>query len=123
LKPLIKEKLIGIMLYAQDLQRAAYWYCENLGFALADHHFDEFIELALDGQYVMHLFKDSDLCPIAKPVFSFDTENIDEAYRLLINKGVEVFPIEIYGDHRSFKFKDCEGNMLMISKYMTPITN
>jgi glyoxylase I family protein len=117
LKPLIKEKLIGVMLYAQDLQRASSWYCENLGLVLADHHFDDFVELALDGRYVMHLFKDRDLSPVTKPVFSFDTENIDEAYRLLASKGVEVYPIETYGDHRSFSFKDCEGNMLMISKY------
>lgn len=117
MKALIKEKLIGVMLYAQDLRRAGSWYCENLGFVLADHHFDHFIELALDGRYVLHLFKDPDLSPVAKPVFSFDTEDIDEAYRLLTCKEVKVYPIITFGDHRSFSFKDSEGNMLMISKY------
>ncbi|WEK56065.1 MAG: VOC family protein [Candidatus Cohnella colombiensis] len=117
LKPLIKEKLIGVMLYAKDLQRSSTWYCEMLGFKLADHNFDDFVELTIDGQYVMHLFKDIDLTPITRPVFSFNTDNIEDAYQSLVNSGAEIYSIETYGDHRSFSFKDCDGNILMISQY------
>ncbi|UVI33116.1 VOC family protein [Paenibacillus spongiae] len=117
MKPLIGAKLNGVMLYAQDLRRASTWYCDNLGLQLAEHHFDDFAELAIEGQYVMHLFKVYDLTPISRAVFSFQTDDIDHAYQTLVNNGAEVYSIEVFGDHKSFCFKDCEGNMLMMSQY------
>ena len=117
MKPFIGAKLIGVMLYAKDLRRASEWYCDNLMFQLADYDFDDFVELTIKGQYVMHLFKDQDHIPVSRAVFSFQTDRIEEAYQSLVDKKTEIYPIETYGDHRSFRVKDSEGNMLMITQY------
>ncbi|OPA73769.1 hypothetical protein BVG16_27180 [Paenibacillus selenitireducens] len=106
------------MLYAQDLERTSDWYCKNLGFQLGEHQFHDFVELTLDGKYVMHLFKTENKVIVTKPVFSLNTRDIESAHSRLLNNGVEVFPIESYRDHQSFSFKDNEGNMLMISQYI-----
>ncbi|RKP57963.1 VOC family protein [Cohnella endophytica] len=117
MRPIVSSKLLGVMLYAKDLKRASNWYSDKLGFQITDYNFDDFVELAIEGTYVMHLFRDLDLVPITRAVFSFNTYNIEHAYIALKNNGVEVDSLETYGDHKSFSFKDCEGNQLMISQY------
>ena len=117
MKPLIKKNIIGIMHYVEDLERASQWYCNNLGFTIGDFDFNDFVELKVDGFYVMHLFKSDKAIPAEKATFSFDTENIEEAHRSLSVREVDVQPIQYYNDHKAFSFKDCDGNALMICQY------
>ena len=96
------------------------WYSNTLGFHMTfprGFEFDDFVELTLDGQYVMHLFKAENHQPIERAVFAFDTDDLNEAHESLVRKGVEVSPITQYGDHSGFTFKDCDRNTLMICQY------
>lgn len=117
MKPLIKKNILGIMHYVQDLQTASQWYSENLGFTIASYDYNDFVELQIDGQYVMHLFKSVDTQPATKPTFTFDTDDIEKAHRYLSQRNVELEAIQQYGDHAGFTFKDCDGNALMICQY------
>jgi glyoxylase I family protein len=114
---IIKKDILGVSLYVQDLQKASEWYCNSLGLRLGNHDFNDFVELTLDDQYVMHLFKTDDHKPIEKAVFSFDTNDINAAHQSLTDKGIETSDIGKYGDHFSFTFKDCDRNTLMICQY------
>jgi glyoxylase I family protein len=117
MKPLIKKNIIGVMQYVEDLERASQWYCSNLGFAMGDFDFNDFVELKVDDKYVMHLFKTDKPLAAERATFSFDTDDIEEAHRSLSEREVDVGPIQNYGDHKAFSFKDCDGNRLMISQY------
>lgn len=117
MKPLIKKDLIGVMHYVRDLDHASAWYCEKLGLELRGYGKNDFVELGLDGQYVMHLFKDEAAVPAARATFVFDTEDIEAAHGMLADRGVAVDPLERNGDHASFAFRDCDGNALMMSQY------
>ena len=115
--PIIKKDIIGVMLYVDDLEKASEWYCSSLGFRLGNYDFNDFVELTVDGQYVMHLFKAENFYPIERAVFTFNTEDIKAAYQSLIDKGIETNPIKDYSDHSSFTFKDCNRNTLMICQF------
>lgn len=117
MKPLIKNGLIGVMHYVRDLDHASAWYCEKLGLELRGYGQNDFVELGLDGHYVMHLFKDEAAQPAERATFAFDTPDIEAAHAMLGDRGVAVSPLELYGDHRSFTFRDCDGNALMICQY------
>jgi glyoxylase I family protein len=117
MKPLIKKNIIGIMHYVKDLELAGQWYCEKLGFTIRECDYNDFVELVVDGQYVMHLFKSENLIPAEKAAFVFDTDDINEAYKTLSESNVELQPIQQHGDHAGFSFKDCDGNVLMICQY------
>ncbi|SMF79141.1 Glyoxalase-like domain-containing protein [Paenibacillus uliginis N3/975] len=114
---IIKKDIIGVMLYVNDLKRAGEWYCNSLGFSMGDFDFNDFVELTIDGQYVMHLFKAESYEPIERAVFTFNTNDISEAHRSLTDKGIETSNFTHYGDHSGFTFKDCDRNTLMICQY------
>lgn len=118
MKPLIKRELIGVMHYVRDLDRASAWYCEMLGLELRGYGKNDFVELGLNGQYVMHLFKDENARPAERATFAFDAPDIEAAHAILAGRGVEVGPLERYGDHASFSFRDCDGNALMMCHYL-----
>ncbi|MGZ9583760.1 VOC family protein [Paenibacillus marinisediminis] len=117
MSPLISKKISGAMYYAQDLEAASKWYCDNLGLSLGDHDFKDFVELTIDGQYVMHLFKSDDNDRVARATFSFSTNDIQNTYKLLRGRGVEVSPLNEYSDHAGFTFRDCDGNQLMFCQF------
>ncbi|MBD0381455.1 VOC family protein [Paenibacillus sedimenti] len=115
--PIIKKDIIGVMLYVNDLEKASEWYCSSLGFRLGNYDFNDFVELTLDGQYVMHLFKVENFDPIERAVFTFDTKDIKTTHQSLTDKGIETSTIKEYGDHSAFTFKDCDRNTLMICQF------
>jgi glyoxylase I family protein len=117
MKPLIKKDILGIMHYVKDLEHASQWYCKSLGFTIRNYDFNDFVELTVEGQYVMHLFKSEDSSPADKAIFVFDTEDIISAHKTLRERKVDIQPIQQYGDHAEFNFKDCDGNVLMICQY------
>src|SRR5690606_9432084 len=99
------------------------WYCENLGFSLRKQVFNEYAELHIDGQYAMHLFKSEQAIPIKKAVFALETPDVDLAHHLLDKQYVEVLPIEDFGDNRSFRFKDIEGNVLIMTEWLNKVSH
>ncbi|XEC97327.1 VOC family protein [Paenibacillus tarimensis] len=118
MKAIVKKDIIGVMLYVKDLKKASEWYCNSLGFSMGDYDYNDFIELTIDGHYVMHLFKEENHGPVTKAVFTFDTDDIEDAHRSLRNKGIATSNINHYGDHSGFTFTDCDGNTLMICQYV-----
>ncbi|PWW05120.1 hypothetical protein DFQ01_105103 [Paenibacillus cellulosilyticus] len=117
MKALVQKRIVGNFVYANDLEKTSQWYCENLGFTLGVHDFSNFVELTIDGDYVLHLLKTDNEVPAVRASFSFGTDDIKETHRLLLARGVEVQPLERYSDHKSFTLKDCVGNPLMISQF------
>lgn len=117
MKPLIKKDILGNMHYVKDLEHASQWYCKNLGFTIGDYDFNDFVELTVEGKYVMHLFKTNDINPAGKATFVFDTEDIASAHKLLSERNVDIQPLQQHGDHAGFSFKDCDGNALMVCQY------
>ncbi|WP_078554421.1 VOC family protein [Bacillus alkalicellulosilyticus] len=114
---IVKKEIVGIMHYVKNLEYASQWYCENLGFSVGNYDFNDFVELTVYGQYVMHLFKSVDSPPAEKAYFVLSTENIESTYRMLSEKNVDLQPLQQYDDHAEFTFKDCDGNVLMICQY------
>ncbi|MBP3965992.1 VOC family protein [Paenibacillus lignilyticus] len=116
--PLIKQEIIGVMHYVKDLEAAAKWYCDTLGFTITAYDYRSFVELAIDGRYVMHLLQsEGEGVPAAQAPFTFDTADLQLAHQRLAELGVEPEPIKEYRDHACFSFKDCEGNALMICRF------
>jgi glyoxylase I family protein len=117
MKTLVKKDILGIMHYVKDLETASRWYCQNLGFTVRDYDYNDFVELTVEGEYVMHLFKAGDFRPADKATFVFGTEDIERAHKALSERNADIEPIKHYGDHAGFGFKDCDGNALMICQY------
>ncbi|RKN84338.1 VOC family protein [Paenibacillus ginsengarvi] len=114
---LVKKDTLGIMHYVKDLEAASQWYRDNLGFSIGDYDFNEFVELTVEGQYVMHLFKSLDSRPAEKAYFVLGTDDIENTYHTLRQRKVDLRPLRHYGDHAGFTLKDCDGNVLMICQY------
>lgn len=104
-------------LFVQDLEKAAYWYCDNLGLTLGPCDFNNFVELHVNGSYFMHLFIGDTSQPLQQPYFYLDTANIELAYYSLLSKGVNVSELIQYSDHSSFVFTDLEGNKVGMSHF------
>ncbi|SDX58246.1 VOC family protein [Paenibacillus sp. CF384] len=118
MQPLIKQEIIGVMHYVKDLESAAKWYCDTLGFTITAYDYRSFVELAIDGRYVMHLLQsEGDAGPVLQAPFTFDTADLRQVHRRLAELGVGPEPIKQYSDHACFSFKDCEGNALMICRF------
>ncbi|GIP56702.1 VOC family protein [Paenibacillus sp. FSL W8-0186] len=113
----ISKPITGAMYYVKDLESACHWYCHTLGFSLGEHDFNDFAELTVDGQYVMHLFKSNGNDRAARATFSFSTNNIESTYNFIQDRGVEVSAINKHIDHSDFTFNDCDGNQLMICQF------
>lgn len=111
---LVRKEILGVIYYVKDLELASQWYCENLGFTIGDYDFNDFVELKVDGQYVMHLFKAVDLSPADHATFVFASEDIEKTHKILSEKNIDIQPLQHYGDHAAFNFKDCDGNVLMV---------
>jgi extradiol dioxygenase family protein len=105
------------MNYVKDLELASKWYCAKLGFSIGDYDYHDFVELQLDGHYIMHLFRSTDSRPAEKATFVLSTENIENTYQILSERNVDIDPLRKYGDHAGFTFRDCDGNVMMICEY------
>jgi len=107
----------GIQLFVRDLNQAAEWYCSHLGFTLGPHNFNDFVELHLNGQHVIHLFKHEEAAPLQRASFNLDTDDILHAYHCLKEKGVTVSELIHFSDHSGFHFSDIEGNVIGITHF------
>lgn len=110
---MIQEGVNGIMVYSRDLHKSSEWYT-HLGFTIGDHDFDHFVDLLLDGNYVLHLVKRERFTPLAQPAFSFNTPDIEAAFQSLKEDGVEIIgDLHRHSNHAEFRFMDPDGNTMM----------
>jgi len=105
------------MLYVKNLEKSGKWYSNTLGFTIGNYDYNVFVELTIEDQYVMHLFKVENQRPFERAAFSFGTNDIKAAQFSLKEKGIEVTDIRECGDHSEFTFKDLDGNTLMVCQY------
>lgn len=118
----MKIKINNVNVYVRHLERAAKWYSKHLGFTIHPHENDIGVELHIDGKCVMNLIENEIGVPM-KAGFALETDNIDDAYHTLSSNGIEVSSIDDNGDNKSFSFKDCEGNSLILTQWVTNSTN
>ncbi|WP_162463339.1 effector binding domain-containing protein [Paenibacillus psychroresistens] len=103
--------------YVKNLEQAANWYRDNLGFEIGPHDYHSFVELFMDGEYVFHLSQGREgLVPLQAPIFQFSSRDIEKTYAILQSRNVEVGPMSWYPDYSSFTFRDLEGNEVGISQ-------
>jgi len=114
---LIDKQISGAMYYVKDLEVASKWYCDTLDLTLGEHNFNDFVELMIDGHFVMHLFKSNGDDLVARATFTLSTNDIQNAYKRLSDRGVEVSSLNEYSDHSAFTFRDCDGNQLMFCQF------
>lgn len=113
--PILKQ--IGtIFIPVSDIEKARDWYCDILGLKVKDEiQFGHLYVIPLDGTNIV---LDSKIYSEEKifraPAFHFNTNNIEEAFQYMENKGVNLIT-EIEHNHY-FNFKDPDGNILMVCK-------
>lgn len=114
---MIRKGVNGILVYCRDLHKSARWYSQ-LGFTIGEHAFDHFVDLEVDGNYVLHLVKKDDFTPLAPPAFTFDTPDIEATFERLKENGVDIIGgLNRHSNHSEFSFRDPDGNTLMFTKW------
>ena len=102
-----------------DQQVAKTFYTEKLGFTVVrDIVADEqhWVELAPNGKAATITLVTwfSEMPPGSLQGLVFDTDNITQAYEELLARGVDVFPIESDPFGHYARFKDPDGNGLVL---------
>lgn len=116
MKSPILNQIGAVFIPVKDIEKARDWYCDILGIEPSGEiQFGHIYVLPMAGTGVV---LDSKIYSKDKtfqtPMFHFNTENIEEAYSFMKNKGVNIVS-EIEHGH-FFTFKDPDGNLLMICK-------
>ncbi|WP_163100599.1 VOC family protein [Peribacillus alkalitolerans] len=105
-----------IFIPVSNIELARDWYCDILGIQTnGEIHFGHLYIIPMKGTGIVldsKIFSEENI--IKTPLFHFNTENIEDAYKFMVEKRVElVTEIE---HHHYFNFKDPDGNHLMICK-------
>ena len=112
--PILRQ--IGtVFIPVSNIEKARDWYCDILGLkADGEIQFGHLYVINMEGDTGMVL--DSKIYSEDKvfktPAFHFNTENIEQAYHFMKDKGVNLIT-EIEHNHY-FNFMDPDGNVLMI---------
>jgi len=105
----------------RDLGKAVEWYTETLGFDLNWRN-DEGGYACIDAQILpitlAEVKPDTEFIPFASAPYNFYVTDIDEVYRNLKEKEIEVGEIETLYNVRWFWFKDPDGNRLEVCSYI-----
>ena len=105
------------MLYVHDVQRAAKWYADTLGFtvrALYGPHYGMLFHDQMNFELHLHPTRNGDATYISKgSVLYFTADDLDKTVADLRGKGVKCEdPRSESGSPRFSSFTDCEGNVL-----------
>lgn len=112
----ILNQIGTVFIPVSDISKARDWYCEILGVpADGEILFGHLYILPMQGAGLVLDSKIYDKDHVFKtPVFHLNTNDIEEAYRHMKSKNVELVT-EIEHDHW-FNFKDPDSNLLMVCK-------
>ncbi|MED1203478.1 VOC family protein [Heyndrickxia acidicola] len=113
--PILNE--IGtVFIPVSDIEKARDWYCEILGLPTdGEILFGHLYVLPMKGAGIVldsKIFSEDNT--FSFPAFHFNAEDINEAYRYMESKKVEL--ISGIEHHHYFRFKDSDGNHLMVCK-------
>jgi catechol 2,3-dioxygenase-like lactoylglutathione lyase family enzyme len=112
----IMNQIGTVFIPVRNIEKARDWYCDILGLKVeGEIQFGHLFVIPMEGTDIV---LDSKIYAQDKvfttPAFHFNTENIQEAYRFMREKGVHLIS-DIQHNHY-FNFKDPDGNLLMVCK-------
>ncbi|HEU5138692.1 MAG TPA: VOC family protein [Bacillales bacterium] len=112
----IHNRIKAIFINVTDMERAVKWYEGLFSVSMAQNHNAPVLNIPTEGGSDLLLdanrFLQGD---DYKTLLMLDTDDVDEAYRFLKSRDVEIFKeIERYDDVSFFTFKDPDGNVLMV---------
>ncbi|MBO1628462.1 VOC family protein [Bacillus arachidis] len=111
----------GVFIPVKDPKISSEWYEEKLGFKLIYIEKEAAVmKIEEESQTVVCLVKTVNHQPMKFPennfgvgkYYNFIPKDINETYRLLIERGVKVNPIDEEGSTKFFTFFDPDGNPL-----------
>jgi catechol 2,3-dioxygenase-like lactoylglutathione lyase family enzyme len=109
-----------LFIHVRDLGKAVDWYTQTLGFDLNWRN-DEGGYACIDGRVLpitlVKVQEEDEFIPSGRAPFNFYALDIDEVYRNLKDKGIEMGDIENLYNTRWFWFKDPDGNRLEVCGY------
>lgn len=112
----ILNQIGTVFIPVKDIEKSSEWYCDLLGIEkTGEIQFGHLYVIPMEGMGIVldsKIYSENNL--FKAPVFHFNTENIEEAFTFLKNKGVDVITDIQHGHY--FNFKDPDGNLLMICK-------
>lgn len=117
----LTKKVKNVFIHVRDLRQSAEWYSQLLGLP----YFQEKVVspgynlpvtsetgITLDDHTLDPGFK---LQPSKHVLFNFYTNNIDDAYQYIKDKGIPIVrEIERFDDFAYFNIQDLDGNILLI---------
>ncbi|CAM3907344.1 VOC family protein [Cohnella lubricantis] len=123
----ISNRVGAIFIHVSNMQKSIQWYSELLGLPVqsASHEGTIYV-LPMDGGTGVLL--DSNMNDRKntndKTQFFFETKNLEESYKYIKNKGIEIVTeIEVHDDISFFTFKDPDENVLMVCEDKRKLLN
>jgi predicted enzyme related to lactoylglutathione lyase len=117
----IRSKVNNVFIHVSNLRTSAEWYSQLLSLPFDPSSVESPVYnipvtsetgLTLDDHSFDPTFK---LNPSEHVLFNFIVSDIEEAYKYIHSKGIEIVKeIEEIGEFSYFNFKDPDGNVLMI---------
>lgn len=112
----ILNQIGTVFIPVSNIEHARDWYCDILGLqADGEILFGHIYVIPMDGTGIVldsKIFSEENI--LKTPLFHFNTDNIEEAYKFLKKKKVNLIT-DIEHNHY-FNFRDPDGNHLMICK-------
>ncbi|GAB3806921.1 VOC family protein [Virgibacillus kimchii] len=103
-----------VFIPVSDIEKARDWYCDILGLNPdGEIQFGHLYVIPMEGTGIVldsKIYSEGSV--FRTPAFHFNTKNIDEAFRFMMKRGVNLIT-DIEHNHY-FNFKDPDGNILMI---------
>jgi catechol 2,3-dioxygenase-like lactoylglutathione lyase family enzyme len=107
-----------VFVRVRDLDAAARWYTETLGFA--ERFRSDWIVVLNASETALTLIRPErteDFCPAIEAPFNFYVPDVQRAHDHLLSRDVETGPISDGGDVLWFWFKDPDGNQLEVCHF------
>ncbi|MEM9160714.1 MAG: helix-turn-helix domain-containing protein [Verrucomicrobiota bacterium] len=111
----------GSMIFTSRIRELREFYHERLGFPIVEDD-REFVQLNIGGAVLaLHACKNIKSDPRKRSIVevSFFTSDVEKTRKQLINRGVKVSPVALFGGLQFCKMKDPDGNTLGLSNRPT----
>ncbi|PZD96809.1 hypothetical protein DNH61_06320 [Paenibacillus sambharensis] len=112
----VQNNISTVFIHFDNLEAACEWYQQYLGLSIRKKDLVKgFVEMNMEGVNLSLLtWRTDNKVQPEHPTFCFYTSDIEQSYKDLKHKGVEVYDIDNAGSVSCFRFKDLEGNMLLV---------